>query len=320
MADLNDRGQIILIAGVVLAVTFLALAVVVNSAIFTGNLATRGETTGASDALTYRHEVADGSEALAVEINEQNTSGLVDNAEDSLGNVSAQGGTQNARRGRVVTVDINRPGTVVEARAQNNATSDPTNFTNASGETDWDLVTEANRTVEGEFQVEGGLATSEGDALHIFINESGGSQFWRLAVYESPVSGVTNNITVRDDTGLVSTCEDLGGTPFTINLTAGVVTNNPGTVCDSELDDNKRTYTAYNSKNVSFGNADRINGTYNVTVEANGSTPGVDENDFDGSSPTVTVRIDVLDIEYVYESQRLQYETDITIRPGEDDD
>jgi hypothetical protein len=57
-----------------------------------------------------------------------------------------------------------------------------------------------------------------------------------------------------------------------------------------------------------------------VTVEANGSTPGVDENDFDGSSPTVTVRIDVLDIEYVYESQRLQYETDITIRPGEDDD
>ena len=320
MADLNDRGQIILIAGVVLAVTFLTLAVVVNSAIFTGNLATRGETTGASDALTYRHEVADGSEALAVEINEQNTSGLVDNAEDSLGNVSAQGGTQNARRGRVVTVDINRPGTVVEARAQNNATSDPTNFTNASGETDWDLVTEANRTVEGEFQVEGGLATSEGDALHIFINESGGPGWWRLAVYDTVVLPIDYNMTVRDNTGLFNKCEIQATTPYTpytINLTAGEVTNAPANNCAFKLN---RTYTAYNSKNVSFGNADRINGTYNVTVEANGSTPGVDENDFDGSSPTVTVRIDVLDIEYVYESQRLQYETDITIRPGEDDD
>ncbi|MEF8907354.1 MAG: hypothetical protein V5A13_05805, partial [Haloarculaceae archaeon] len=50
----RDRGQIILVTAFALAVAFVALSVVINGAIFTQNLATRGDTAGGGDALQQR--------------------------------------------------------------------------------------------------------------------------------------------------------------------------------------------------------------------------------------------------------------------------
>ncbi len=313
---MSDRGQLILVAGVVLAVTFVALALVVNSAIFVGNLATRGETTGASDALTYRHEVADGAEQLAIEVNEQNTSDLVDNVEANLGNVSAQGGLQNARRARVVTVELDSSSPVVEARIDNNATS---NFTNASGERDWTLATDADRLQNATFNVTGAGTDNESYAFHAYINDSSGGGSWEMAVFEE--SGSTYNVTVRDDTsGFLAACEPQASSgSFIINLTAGKVEDDTGTVCTDTLDTANRTYTGFAGYDVAYGEANNVTGNYTVTLERDGETPVVDESDFNGTSPTVAVRILVFDVEYEYESQSLHYSTTITIRPGEDD-
>jgi len=314
---MSDRGQLILVAGVVLAVTFVALALVVNSAIFVGNLATRGETTGVSDALTYRHEVADGAEQLALEVNEQNTSDLVDNVEANLGNVSAQGGLQNARRARVVTVDLDSSSPVVEARIDNNDTS---NFTNASGERDWTLATDGDRLQNATFNVTDAGTDNESYAFHAYINESSGGGSWEVAVFEE--SGSTYNVTVRDDaSGFLAACEpDAGSGSFIINLTAGKVEDDTGTVCTDTLDSANRTYTGFGGYDVAYGEANNVTGNYTVTLERDGETPVVDESDFNGTSPTVAVRILVFDVEYEYESQSLHYSTTITIRPGEDDD
>lgn len=317
MADMTDRSQILLVAAVLLAVTFVSLALVVNSAIFTGNLATRGETTGASDALTYRHEVADSAEGLVLEVNEQNTSDLVDNVDASLGNVSAQGGLQNARRARVVTVDLDSSSPIVEARVQGNQTDDP--YTNASGERDWTLATDADRVVRGEFNVTSLGTDNESHAYHLYINGSSGS-YWEMAVFDSAADASDRNITVRDDGGSLSECsfDPSPGTNFTINLTAGEVTDSDGsTHCPGALDSSERTYEGFSERNVAYGEANNVTGNYTVTLERDGEAPVVDENNFDGTSPTVTVRIDVLDIEYTYESQSLHYSTTITIRPGE---
>lgn len=58
MAEITDRGQLILVAGVVLAVLFIALALLVNTAIYTDNVATRGGDS-AGEVLEYQAGVTD---------------------------------------------------------------------------------------------------------------------------------------------------------------------------------------------------------------------------------------------------------------------
>ncbi|MCQ4333336.1 hypothetical protein KM295_07560 [Natronomonas sp. F2-12] len=60
MAEMNgrDRGQLLLVAGVLLAVLFVALALLINAAIYTDNVATRGDDP-AGEALTYQAGVTD---------------------------------------------------------------------------------------------------------------------------------------------------------------------------------------------------------------------------------------------------------------------
>ena len=58
MAEMNDRGQLILVAGILLAVLFIALALLVNAAIYTDNVATRGGDS-ACEVLEYQAGVTD---------------------------------------------------------------------------------------------------------------------------------------------------------------------------------------------------------------------------------------------------------------------
>ncbi len=310
----SDRGQILLVAAFALAVTFVALAVVVNSAILTGNLATRGETTGASDALTARHEVAGNVENVTASVNDGNTSDLVDNVDASIGNMSDQGGLQHARRGRVVTVTLDSSSPRVRARSTNNGTAA---FTNASGAHNWTLVTDSDRIRAAEFNVSDAGTDNESHAFHLFVNESGGSGYWELAVFENDTATDTYNLTVRDDSSFLAACEPEASTNFSINLTAGRVSDDTGTVCTSALDGANRTYTGFGGKDVAFTEANNLTGNYTVTVERDGATPGVDEGNYNGTSPTVAVWIERLEVEYTYESPSVRYETDITIRPGE---
>ncbi|PSQ28882.1 hypothetical protein BRD09_07015 [Halobacteriales archaeon SW_10_68_16] len=310
----RDRGQILLVAAFALAVTFVALAVVVNSAILTGNLATRGETTGASDALTSRHEIAGNVENVTASVNKQNTSDLVDNVDASIGNMSDQGGLQQARRGRVVNVSLDDSSPRVRARSTNNATAA---FTNASGAHDWTLVTDGDRILDAEFNVSDANASDEADAFHLFVNESGGPGHWELAVFENATATDTYNLTVRDGSTFLAACEPEASADFTINLTAGFVSDDTGTVCTNALDDANRTYTGFGGKDVAFGEANNLTGNYTVTVERDGATPGVDTGNYNETSPTVAVWIERLQVEYTYESPSVRYETEITVRPGE---
>ena len=58
MAEMNDRGQLLLVAGILLAVVFVGLALLVNAAIYTDNIATRGGDS-ASEPLAYQAGVTD---------------------------------------------------------------------------------------------------------------------------------------------------------------------------------------------------------------------------------------------------------------------
>lgn len=53
----SDRGQLILIAGLVLATLLVAMVLILNAAIYTENVATRAEATDSGDAVAFRATV-----------------------------------------------------------------------------------------------------------------------------------------------------------------------------------------------------------------------------------------------------------------------
>jgi hypothetical protein len=87
----DDRGQLILVAGIALALLFVALALLVNAAIYTDNLATR-DGDSAAEPLEYQASVVD------------SVGGLID-AENAAGGHSDVGSIQTAVEAGIVSID-----------------------------------------------------------------------------------------------------------------------------------------------------------------------------------------------------------------------
>lgn len=108
MAEVNDRGQLLLVGGIVLAIFFVALALLVNTAIYTDNVATRGGDS-ASEALDYQ----DGAEtAIGGLLDAENGNPANDNISEIKTNVSMGTGEiataleqQHLRRGASATLE-----------------------------------------------------------------------------------------------------------------------------------------------------------------------------------------------------------------------
>ena len=71
----GDRGQMIIVAAFVLAVSIVALALILNSAIFTQNLASRSGSSGTTEALAERSSVEQGVGDLMYHLNYEDNPG-----------------------------------------------------------------------------------------------------------------------------------------------------------------------------------------------------------------------------------------------------
>jgi hypothetical protein len=71
----HDRGQLILLGGLTLAVLLVGLAVILNAAIYSENLASRGDAIGADDALVFRDETETAVSGLIAGVNADSTLG-----------------------------------------------------------------------------------------------------------------------------------------------------------------------------------------------------------------------------------------------------
>ena len=102
----GDRGQMILLMGVVLAVMFVALALLVNAAIYTDNVATRGGDP-AAEALEYQNGVVDSTEGLIKAENEEGNA-TEEEVRPALENISNYHRQYHLRRGAATstTFDI----------------------------------------------------------------------------------------------------------------------------------------------------------------------------------------------------------------------
>ena len=303
----RDRGQLILVAAFLLAVLFVGLAVVVNSAIFTENLATRSENVDANEALQYSHSVeqAVGSMLATANLNnegQQSFDDLEDEITDALENASIYTGTQQVEYGSGVSVDLT--GTEDGIRIFQN---DGTNFTGNDSEEDWTVAEDVDRT--RAFTLELGDEPS-GDFVVEANDTSTRNPEWVMTVDDE-------KLTVTADGGAETTCA-IDSYPIEIHVTDATIDGSPCPGLVDTEDGNPRHFAvgidgSYDIEFEGGGNVD--SGNYSMILK--GENAGLPDNQTAEGQPNQVDAIYSAIVDIQYQTSKVTYETQVRVAPGE---
>ncbi|MFC4549506.1 MULTISPECIES: DUF7261 family protein [Halorussus] len=331
--DGRGRGQLILVGGLSLAVVFVALALVVNSAIYTENLATRTGDASVDDAVGFRHDALAGAGTAIDHANRNGGDRTYSSRYDEYKTALRRWQTLRANYSAVdglltsVTPSSGREGTLVADRTSGE-------FTPVGGQHDWVVAPDVEArqfrlTVRrsglpslDDATVEDTLTTSDDAAFFVELDD--GNDVWRVAIYRD---STTDKVEVMsyDADGTIRTCA-ADGSSVVVDLTAGTL---DGVHCEA-LDFPARPTGTYD---VRYINADAVVGTYELTVDrvegpfrhevdaANGvvcpPTETTYRDDPDLGSPYTTPAIYSATVDLVVDGPSLTYETDGRVAPGE---
>lgn len=332
MADLRcrNRGQIILVTAFALAVTFVALALIVNSAIFTENLASRGEIAGSDDALSMRAMVENNVGRSIETANRLNYSGdLSGTVEQSIRNVSTQTEFQQSTTGALVNVtyESHRDGTRITQNSSSQLTFE------AGTKSDYVVVRDVSRvdTPGGNgtraFRIDASeiTATDNDSAFEVKVNATtdptGNEDSWRMQVWNSTDTQVSIK-TIRNDSGTTTSEQctvDTNSSSFNIDVTGGTVNGQPcNALRTAPSGENFRFASgAGDSYDIYFRNADMIAGNFSMVVHDDGVTVPDTISSIGAGNPYNTTALYDVTVRYTYDTQNMGYETDIRVAPGE---
>lgn len=196
----RDRGQLIVIAALLIAVVFVSLALILNSAIFTENLSSRS-TGSTAESLQGTTSTYGDIATIMDGVNSHHNSSYDDltrNFTIMTTGYQESHQTAYANRGKSfqVTVVTQTNGTLLQQTDQSR------NFTNASGDSsDWQTAGAVNGVSDYEMEVnQNDLYTDDGGLLSdllsnsfsIHITDENGA-VWELHIYEN----TDNNVTVK---------------------------------------------------------------------------------------------------------------------------
>jgi hypothetical protein len=310
--DRGDRAQILIVSAFALGVLFVALALILNSAIFTENLASRGETTGGENVVTYQRSLEDGVGEVLTYENENITSSLASRATiesrvttgaNDLGRVLTR---RSAKDGATSTLTVSgsTDGTLV--RQTNNSRS----FTDATDADDWLLATGVDNTRAFRLNVTRGKlqpCTRFGDCFNLTVTD--GSDEWTMSINDS--SGVT--VAVEDPAGATAMCDPVPSSNVVVDVTAGTVN---GTNCPAlNFADAPSTNYA-----IEYENGTQIGGTYSLVVD-NSSLTGLLSYSGDPTTgePAATPALYDVTVAYDFQSATVNYSSAVRVAPGETD-
>jgi hypothetical protein len=314
VAHLRDdgRGQLLLVAGLALALVFIGLALVVNSAIFTENLASRGETAGSDGALAARAATEANAGRAIEQANRYNTSAPVDAFNRSLRNVSTQTESLSATSGTLsnVTYVDHRNGKRVSG-AIDRADDD---YTVANGA---ERVSGANGTRGLVFNSAG--LPGESTPLVVKVNDTtvtGDRNSWRAQIWET--TGDVHVKTLRNGTTASENRTERCAVPSSavnrIEVTAGLVNGQP---CDAlRRNDSGANFWFGNGAgdeyDVHFRNTNGVSGEFEMVADSDGGL----------SIPLTTLADDAIydaEVQFVYDGPDVWYNTTVRVAPGEPD-
>lgn len=311
MAPVARRGQILLIAAFALAVIFVALALVINTAIFTENLASQGPVTGADETRDLRQEVNRSiGELLAYENRNGGASESV--LRDNVGALETVLARSEILDGRDVSVELtsSQPGKYIA-----DMNSSGSNFTNASNVPDWQLAEDVPRTRALEFELvaaNGSFANNTAFQVNVSNSKGNTTEVWLLEIGKE--SG--NPTLIVDPPGASPEQCSLSGRSYPVDLDV-MGAQFGGEYCPA-LDDYPFAQGVSAPYNISFHNSQspRIRGNYSMVLDGSAivvfrplAGPSYYPHRKDGLY-SVKVDIEVL-------SHDLTYSDVIRVAPGE---
>ncbi|WP_128478059.1 DUF7261 family protein [Halorussus pelagicus] len=319
MADVmhRDRGQLILVTGLAVAVTLVALVLLLNTVIYTQNLATRGAEVEDGGAVSFQQETIAGVGDVVDAENraEYDTRTKVEaNVTAGVKRYDRLASRYSAERSTLAvveteTVDLTEGRILRQTDASRNFTSD--------GESaDWTLVEDAG---SGDGPGVRGFALTvardelSGTAGSAFaVRAVGSSDEWQARIYDDG-GAITVAVKNGSEASATAVCSVMVS-EATIDLTSGTV---GGQRCPALVWANG-VAAPYD---VAFENADDATGTYGVTVNTSAAGTDVRTGNVAGpgtsSSPRSAPAVYAARFEIHFETPTLTYHTTVRSAPGE---
>jgi len=314
MADVRDRAQLILITGLILAVSFVVLTLLLNTVIYTENLASRGVDTGGSEAIEYQTVVVHGLGELVDGENDaehQSQSEVRERVENGTSGFNETVTASYLERG--VVADVSNL-SLDDGRLLRQ--TDPSRaFTNRTGTANWTLATGVEDTRSFVVTVSNPSGSTPGtDAFNVSLVSLGGDR-WSVYVYEDGGALELAVQNVSDGSPTLDVCGPISE-PARIDLTRGTVNGEP---CGALVFGNGISPGAV--YDIEFRRGDHIQGTYNLTVNTATAGTSVESQNFEtvasGTSPYEVPAIYSAHVDVHYVTADLRYRAEVRIARGE---
>lgn len=334
MADVNDvrrirdRGQMLLVAAFGVAVMLVALALILNTSIYTENIATRGsDISGGKDAARYQAATQTFVEDTIVVENYNNNSTADANLDYgslrrpiqwSVWNYSNMSGRQQAVDSVVTRTTLKRQSDGTRIYQQGGA-----DFDNKAADGNWTVV--ENTDGVRDFSISAPQTSlgskNPGDPpvlsdslFFVNVSDPDDDEWYRIYLYDDSTQASHVAVEVESHLGTADECsEDAGDSNLDVDITGATLEGRDcpalrmlDPIYDDDLD-------------VGFNNTDDISEEYTMVVNSSYTDPDVHVNDDDTVRPYKTRGIYSVTVYLVYESKRLTVETDIRAAPGEFD-
>ena len=306
-----DRGQLLIVAGLVMAVSLVALVVLLNATIYSENLATRGVEGTDREAADVRANVVGNVEELIDATNRAEPTVAASDLVDDVDALERRMSRSHAERGATIHLDTDESrvtsGTYVTT--DGNATS-LANETDATGYTFAGGIDRTRGFTLDLDRIENMTAASATDeAFHVAFHGSALSESQEIYVYRNVT---TEEVVVANATG--------GGEP-TVRCSIAAAPDDEirldltgerieGTACIGVWP--TALLAPSDSYTIDFENADAANGTATATVRSQGTGTDPDA-DHAGVSPAVYDAT----IDLRYRTADFRFETSVRVAPGE---
>ena len=298
----SDRGQLLLVTALALAVMLVTVALLLNTAIFTENVATRDTTADGSEAIELRGEAVAAVGEL-IETENRAGDGNPENVDDAIDAMGPLVDRERARHGTVATLNRSRSATSGQLLRWNDS-GNPRAFDEYG--TSWTFVESLDNArgfrvaIDPSTLIETTAASSDTNAMGVrFLNSTTDNVTYYL--YED---GTTFSVAKAVDGGTPTRqCSIEHDGTTTVEFTASQLsTTGAATDCFREL------WPPNSPAEIRFVNVGDEKGTAEATVES-GATP---IGDVDDDSAVYSATVDI-----TYQSQDLLFETTVRVAPGE---
>lgn len=310
MSGPHSRGQLIIITGLVIAVSLVALTLLLNTAIFTENLASRGTAVGGENALEYQQTAKVTTADLMIAVHNQEFDSF-DKAKTNVSDgINTFDQTQTERYAEVGT-SVNITNISFHEGERLRQTNASRNFSSDSFSEDWELASGVNDLRRFTLNFHSVNETSDpiNGSFVLKIDNTN----WNLFVYNN--SSESNDPTIAVTNDSVTTqevCSPGDNFPLVLNLTAATVN---GEHC-SDLEFSKSTSSDYR---IDFERGGDATGTYNLTINGTESED-MNFNSVGGDSPYMYPVVYSSHFDVRFETEELTYRSTVRVAPGEQDD